>query len=221
MPRQNVYTYTADGTAELDGYFDPDVADQYPEETRWDGNNKVSVNAAPYGHEHLYRTKGGRWVKNFWSQWDGTPETFEFIDDAAARDWLLHNEYDTADVEALFGALDDERGPAGGRPAIGPQIKTRYSQDTLDQIDVKAESAGMNRAEWLRHAAESALTANPVTVELTAINQERGRTWYDTVTVFRDGDEVDTVDVESSEDPEPYDRALIEAGWLNFTWATQ
>lgn len=160
MTRINVYSYAKDEFDEttLAGWFNPDSATLYQEATRWDGNNSVSVNpVGKYGHQALYRTAKGRWVLNNWSQWQGVEETYEFIDDATAKDWLLRNEEDDA-VKKWFGELDEESGPnLGGRPAVGPKAEVRLSEETLRRVDEFA--AGRSRADALRDLIAAGLDA--------------------------------------------------------------
>lgn len=49
------------------------------------------------------------------------------------------------------------------------------------------------------------------TAKLTAINEDYNGEFLDTVTIYQDGEEIDTVQVESSEDSEPYDAAVKSA----------
>lgn len=158
MARINVYTYGDPEAYDPDyegptlaGWFNPDSSAEYKEDTEWDGNNHISVNAVgPYGHQILYRTKGGRWVLHFWSQWQGVSEKYEFVNDATAKDWLLRNAHDEA-VKQHFGELEEESGPnLGGRPAVGPKVETRLEKDVLEQVDARAAKEGVSRAEMLR-----------------------------------------------------------------------
>jgi hypothetical protein len=160
VARINVYSY---GESEFDettlaGWFNPDSSTRYDEATRWDGNNSVSVNpVGRYGHQVLYRTKGGRWVLHNWSQWQGAEERYEFVDDATAKDWLLRNEEDDA-VEQWFGELDEESGPnLGGRPAVGPKVEVRLDEETLRRVTEFA--AGRARADALRDLIAAGLDA--------------------------------------------------------------
>ena len=160
MTRINVYSYATnewDDTT-LEGWFNTDSATLYHEATRWDGNNNVSVN--PVGqHEHqaLYRTKGGRWVLNNWSQYQGVEETYEFIDDATAKDWLLRNEEDDA-VKQWFGELEEESGPnLGGRPTVGPKKDVRLPEELWARVDEFA--AGRSRADAMRDLITAGLDA--------------------------------------------------------------
>lgn len=57
-----------------------------------------------------------------------------------------------------------------------------------------------------------------ITARLTRINHVDETGSWDEVTVYRDGQEVDFVRVESSESPEPYDAAVRKAGYPAFTW---
>ncbi|PJE97113.1 hypothetical protein CUT44_14115 [Streptomyces carminius] len=162
MPRVNVFAYPIseygqDGP-QLVGWFNPDSAIKYDEGTRWDGNNNVSVNpVGQFGHQALYRTKGGRWVLNTWSQWEGSEGKYEFVDDATAKDWLLRNDEDDA-VEQWFGELEEEAGPnLGGRPAVGTKVETRLPDDVLAALDERAKAEGIPRAEMIRRLVAASL----------------------------------------------------------------
>lgn len=86
MKRQNL----SDGT-----WFDRSKAAKFDEETWWNGNNHVSVNTGDqYVHERLYRTAKGAWVLRRWSQWQGTAESWERIEEEDAFAWLLKNEHE-------------------------------------------------------------------------------------------------------------------------------
>jgi hypothetical protein len=97
---------------ELSGWFDRDEARVFYEDTWFDGHNHVSIaTGTRYEHEALLRTEGRRWVLHWWSQWQGSRETYRFITDEQAREWLLKNNEDQA-VEEFLGPIEDERGPA-------------------------------------------------------------------------------------------------------------
>lgn len=133
MARINVYRPAdeyEDGPV-LEGWFDSAKAEVFEEATRWDGQNKVSAVAPIFHHEALYRTRGGRWVLNHWSQWQGTTETYTFIDDEQARMWLLKCGHDDA-VKRYFGAIEEERGP--GRPAVGAVLNVRLTEEQRDKL---------------------------------------------------------------------------------------
>jgi hypothetical protein len=160
MARVNVYKYAEDEDDEttLNGWFNPGSSTKYDEATRWDGNNNVSVNpVGKYGHQALYRTKGGKWVLNNWSQWQGSEDRYEFIGGDAAKDWLLRNEEDDA-VEQYFGELEEESGPnLGGRPSIGPKVEVRLPKQILDRVD--AFRGTRDRADALRDLIAAGLGA--------------------------------------------------------------
>ena len=225
MARQNVYTYpdAEDYYAEvtLAGWFDVDKAESYPEGTRWDGQNTISLVAGGrWDHETLYRTSGGRWVLRHWSQWEGRGETWAFINDDAARNWLIRCEYDDSAIAAATG----EDMPAEiGRPVIGPQLKVRLPEALIARIDAVAEVASLTRSAWIRQALEDALpTTGTLTARLVRINDltwsdERGAEISRDLIEVRDGDLVlGEVWVESSEDEAPYDAAVAEFG--DVTW---
>ena len=75
------------------GWFNPETAREYKEDTRWDGRNHISKNTgSQWDHEALYRTTKGAWVLHSWSQWAGSGESWERIDDDRAVEWLITNE---------------------------------------------------------------------------------------------------------------------------------
>lgn len=151
MARVNVF----DECGELVGWFDRAKAEEFKEATRWDGSNHISIaTGSQWDHQALYRTAGGRWVLNCWSQWQGRPETYRFISDDNARDWLLKNENDEA-AERFFGEIEDERGP--GRPEIGPAVTIRLPEEMIAQLDQRAEAAKVSRAEIVRRMLAEAL----------------------------------------------------------------
>jgi len=76
-------------------FFDKDKASKYDEDTYWDGNNHISkVTGSQWSHETLYRTASGKWVLNCYSNYQGSVETYEIINPAAASRWFVKNEYD-------------------------------------------------------------------------------------------------------------------------------
>lgn len=109
MARTNVIQ---DG--DLVGHFDPDNSLLFQEDRYFDGSNMVSkATGSPFEHEYLYRTRGGRWVLQRTSNWEGVQDTYEFISSDHARTWLLRNEHDDA-VEKHWGAIPEETGPDMG-----------------------------------------------------------------------------------------------------------
>lgn len=155
MARINVYRYDSEDGKQLDGWFNAHTAEFFKEATTWDGNNHISVHTgSQWHHQGLYRTKGGRWVLNCWSNWQGSQETYQFITEQDARTWLLKNDDDAA-AERFFGPIEEERGP--GRPEIGPPVNVRFPEDVLTRLDVAARAEGISRAEKIRRLVEAAL----------------------------------------------------------------
>jgi hypothetical protein len=70
-------------------WFDMDKATVFLEATRWNGNNRISVNTnSQWEHEALYRTAKNSFVLNSYSAYQ---ETWERIDEQSAVDWLIRN----------------------------------------------------------------------------------------------------------------------------------
>ncbi len=44
-------------------------------------------------HEDLYRTAGGHWVLNHWSQYEGSPEFWLWQTDDEASKWLVRHDH--------------------------------------------------------------------------------------------------------------------------------
>ena len=149
--RENVF----DEFGELVGWFDRAKAEEFAEATRWDGSNHISLaTGSQWDHEILYRTAGGRWVLHRWSQWQGRPESYRFVSDAKAREWLLANGEDEA-VQQHFGEIEEERGP--GRPEIGPAVMIRLPEEMIAQLDEMAQRVEVSRAEIVRRMLAEAL----------------------------------------------------------------
>ncbi len=163
MSRVNIYSHPdpedpyGPEEPKVEGWFDPAKAvEAVEEDTRWDGSNNVSIHGGRWEHEKLYRTPGGRWVLNHWSQWEGGQDTYRFLGDQAAKQWLLVNGSDSV-IEKYFGELAEEAGP--GRPEIGGVVNTRLG-DLLPLLDVWAEENGMKRAEAIREAVRRMVQAD-------------------------------------------------------------
>lgn len=88
-------------------WFDVNAATKYEEAARWDGRNMVSVATGDqWEHEALYRTKGGRWVLNHWSQWQGSSEAWTEISATEAAAWLTANGGTDASLAAEVAAAE-------------------------------------------------------------------------------------------------------------------
>lgn len=139
----------------LVGWFDGDKADCFWESVRWDGHNNVSAaTGSQWHHEALYRTAMGRWVLHEWSDWEGGEDSYCFVGEDEAREWLLINGDDEV-VEEYLGPIEEERGP--GRPEVGPVVQVRVTSELLAAIDGLAVDRGMSRAELIRELLGTAL----------------------------------------------------------------
>jgi hypothetical protein len=73
-------------------WFDADAAKKWSEGTYFDGNNHISkATGSQWDHEDLYRTKGGKWVISWWSQYQGRDERIEEVTAQEAHAWLARN----------------------------------------------------------------------------------------------------------------------------------
>ena len=49
----------------------------------WDGRKRISrATGSQWDHETLDHTKHGHWFRHWWSQWQGTLDRWEEIDEA-------------------------------------------------------------------------------------------------------------------------------------------
>ena len=112
MTRVNVYERSDEDGDVLVGWFDRDAAELFEEDTYWVDGNEYSIHTYnKWIHERLYRTAGGRWVLEQWSQWQGSQPRYSFLTDVQASLWLLKNHSDDV-VERFFGPVESEHGPA-------------------------------------------------------------------------------------------------------------
>lgn len=84
-------------------WFETDSAACWKEDTRWDGNNRISVaTGSQWDHEELYHTRSGAWILH---EWQCSHESYSVINAVSARVWLIDQDHAAA-VESLFpGAL--------------------------------------------------------------------------------------------------------------------
>ena len=81
-----------DGTGR---WFNLEKAKCWEEATRWNGNNHISLaTGSQWHHERLYLTKSGLWVKHFWSQYEGSTDVIQEIDEDQAAAWLSANNHE-------------------------------------------------------------------------------------------------------------------------------
>ena len=81
---------TIDGT---NSWFDAEAAIRWENDTTFDGSNFISVmTGCQWSHQSLYYTKSGRWVLHETSAYQGTVDTWEFVEQSDAVAWLLQND---------------------------------------------------------------------------------------------------------------------------------
>lgn len=158
MARINVYdTDEFEGIRSLAGWFDDAKAESFAEDTRWDGDNHISIpTGSQWSHEMLYRTSAGRWVLHGWSQWQGSQPSYGFVSDGRAREWLFTNGHDGAAAKH-FGPVEEERGP--GRPEVGAPINVRLGDQLLTNVDAWAAIHSTSRSEAIRRLVFDGLRA--------------------------------------------------------------
>lgn len=148
------WDHPAQGPQRRAGFFTLESARYWRGRTEWDSNNHVDVNTRDYAtSHHLYLTAQGRWVLNVYSKWPGVAETYSYIADDEARDWLVFNDCDD-DAQMFFGEVEQERGP--GRPEIGVAVSLRLG-DALPLLDEYAAANKLSRAEANRRLIHKAL----------------------------------------------------------------
>lgn len=75
-------------------WFHSDSAVLFKEDTRWDGNNHISIpTGSQWSHQWLFYTKAGRWVLNCFSNYQGSRETYEQVEESDAVAWLIQNDH--------------------------------------------------------------------------------------------------------------------------------
>lgn len=145
-----------DEDGSVDGWFDLESATHFKGAREWDGENMACVHLKDGNRfQHLYRTKGGRWVLNTRSNWVGEEPRWEYITDEVAREWLVVNEDDDV-VERYWGKVEEERAP-GGRPSTGDPVKVNIPPEHIARLDALAEERGTSRADLVRAAVASYL----------------------------------------------------------------
>ena len=73
-------------------WFSTETAECISEETFHDGRNWISkATGSQWEHESLYRTAGGKFILNHWSNYQGSRETYEEIKATQAAIWLSKN----------------------------------------------------------------------------------------------------------------------------------
>jgi hypothetical protein len=105
MKRVSIQTVDGERTGQ---WFDKDAAQSWGEASQWDGNNFISVaTGSQFNHEMLFRTTGGRWILNSWSNYQGSLEKYIEISPKEAAKWLVVNDLPYPDdLEELVTELE-------------------------------------------------------------------------------------------------------------------
>lgn len=92
------YTIYSEGTEpdDLGVIVDTEKAAQkWEEDTFWNGNNHISkATGDQWTHQTLYRSAKGRYYIEYHSQWQGSVDHAEFIDEERAAFWLIQNSHE-------------------------------------------------------------------------------------------------------------------------------
>lgn len=84
-------------TALTDGsgrWFDTEKAEAYEEKSWHNGNNWISkATGDQFVHETIYHTKGGVFILNHRSQWQGSIDTYKEITREEAAEWFAKQEF--------------------------------------------------------------------------------------------------------------------------------
>lgn len=76
-------------------WFSTETAELWKEDTYHNGQNRISkATGSQWEHEGLYRSKGGRFILNKWSDYQGSVETYTEIDKEDAAIWFSVNNHD-------------------------------------------------------------------------------------------------------------------------------
>jgi hypothetical protein len=75
-------------------WFDMEAAELFKEATYHNGSNHISKETgSQWNHVYLYKTAGGNWIKNIWSNMQGSSESYQKISKEDAAEFLLRNGY--------------------------------------------------------------------------------------------------------------------------------
>jgi hypothetical protein len=154
MSRVSVYETTHEGgnygETKLAGWFN------YAQAARWSDADYNGDGSGGAGRgEAVMLTAGGKWVLERWTRWQGERDTYEYISDETARDWLLRNGEDAA-VREHFAELAEEEDRRPGRPGIGGAVHVRLGE-LVGRVDAYAAANGLSRAEAVRKLVEAGL----------------------------------------------------------------
>ncbi len=79
------------------------AAEQWKEATWWDGHNHISsATGSQWDHETLYRSAKGRYWVARTSQWEGSHDRAEILDEPEAARWLLAQDHELPEDLAKY-----------------------------------------------------------------------------------------------------------------------
>ena len=84
-------------------WFDRERADKYSENRSWDGSNQISLaTGSQWEHEAIYVTKGGVFVLNHWSNYQGSLETYKIVSKEEAAIWFAKQGFSDEEIPSVF-----------------------------------------------------------------------------------------------------------------------
>jgi hypothetical protein len=85
------------------------AAKSWDEDTRWDGNNYISVpTGSQWEHQQLYKSRKGTYWLETTCNWQGTVPTAEIMSDHDAAVWLVLNGHDVpADSDTIISDIEE------------------------------------------------------------------------------------------------------------------
>ena len=135
-------------------WFDEDRAQLFKENTRWDGRNHISVATGSQSqHEWLYQTATGRYVLNSFSDWEGTLEKYELIEEEKAFRWLIANDH----AEAVPAEEVAAREVGAGNT---PKRSVRISDELWSAAQEIARAEGRDASKLLVALLENYVSAH-------------------------------------------------------------
>lgn len=84
-------------------WFDSEKAECYKESSYHDGRNFISkATGSQWEHEAIFVTKGGKFILNHWSNWQGSVETYKEISKKEAAEWFGKQDFQDEDIPDVF-----------------------------------------------------------------------------------------------------------------------
>lgn len=159
---------------------------------------------------------GGQFASTHRAEADTTLTDNEaHVDD---MDYASPNSYVTRDDAIEHGILPalGEWGDDYDIDALADDVLFTTGEGTQHRYHVITDSDAFWEAAE-RHDTTAPVIARLVDINIESVNEGRV-TVFDRVEVVRNGHVLDTILVDSDEDPGPYDEAVREAGFSTFTW---